>query len=478
MSHKLRIMFIGVFTLVLSVNFMGVHTAKADTASDFISKLSPVVKTVAKKYNLYPSLMLAQAALESSYGQSSLATNDYNYFGIKGSYNGQSDTLKTAEYDSSGNIYYVNSSFRKYPNAQSSLEDYANLIRNGLVGASNFYSGTWKENAKSVNDAATALVGKYATDPNYANKLISIINKYNLTSLDSGITEQSNTVANGDTNTTTSGTTTVSTTTNNTTTAASDNVKVSYYDGDGNEQVPLSSGFKKQVLYDQISGTASNVKSYNWKSSLKAGSLVYADRVGYVKGNSGNQTWYRIRFTNESNAKRYWVKSQSLKFPTVKYFKFAPTVTANLLSKRVAYDHVYGSNTLSSKITDPDIASRVKYTANMIGISGSKNNAQVWIRYKLSSGKNAWIQIKRVSGIQTLPVSVSKRLSAQYGKYALYNGIPGTSGVQEQSWNTVSESSISTVNVDSIAVDANTKTIWAEIKIGNQKYWINNNALY
>ncbi|MEJ6400290.1 glycoside hydrolase family 73 protein [Nicoliella lavandulae] len=487
MYHKFKVGIGIVLTLIMTISLMGRIDARADSSSDFVSQMSPVVVTVAKKYNLYPSLMLAQAALESSYGQSSLATQGYNYFGIKGSYNGQSITLKTAEYNSSGSIYYTNASFKKYPNAQASLDDYAQLIRNGLVGASNFYSGTWKENTKSVNDAATALVGKYATDPNYANKLISIINQYNLTNLDNGITEQSNTVANGQANSASSNASSSSSTTTTTTSSSdsaatsnsSNNVKVSYYLGDGDEQVALSGSFRKQGLFSKIQGTTSNVKNYNWKASLKSGSPVYVDNVGYATGSTGKQTWYRIRFAKSRTAKKYWVKSQALSFPSVKYLKLSTSVDSGLLSKKVAYNHIYGSSTLASKINDPEIANRVKYNINMIALSGSKNDAEVWMRYSLDNGSNAWVKIKHVNGIQMLPVSITRKISSQYSQYTLYSN-PPQKGVNQSAiaWNTVPAAQISKVKVSSLAVDAYDKTVWANIQIGNQKYWINNNALY
>ncbi|MHA8262622.1 glycoside hydrolase family 73 protein [Lactobacillaceae bacterium Melli_B3] len=505
-KFKTQLGFVIVLVLTLGlISGIQPKKVKADASSDFITQLSPVVKTVAKQYNLYPSLMLAQAALESSYGQSYLTTQGNNYFGIKGSYNGQSISLKTAEYDSNGNIYYTYANFKKYPDAQSSLNDYAQLIRNGLVGASNFYSGTWKENSKTVNDAAVSLVGKYATDPNYANKLISIINQYNLTSLDGGIVEQSNTVANNNQNSYSSSSTSTSVATSPTTTntssstdstsgsnnnisttessATSSNptpIKVRYYIGDANEKVALSNKFKKQVLYNKIDGTASNVKKYDWNNKVKSGSNVYVDHVGYSTGGSnGKQTWYRIRYTKSHSAKRYWVKSQALTFPSVKYFKLNTSVDAGLVSKRVAYDHIYGLATLANQITDSGIANRLKYHINMIGISGSSNNAEVWMRYKLDNGSNAWIKIKHVNGLQVLPVNITKRISAQYSQYTLYSNVPGSGQDQQAiSWNTVPESTISKVKIDSLAINANDKTIWAQMKIGNQQYWINNDALH
>ncbi|QIL49952.1 glycoside hydrolase family 73 protein [Weissella coleopterorum] len=154
------------------------QTVSADNVQNFINRVTPGVKSASKSYNTWGSVMMAQAALESAWGQSTLSTQANNYFGIKGTYNGQSVTMRTAEYDENGNIYYVDAQFRKYPSPTESMNDNGNVIRNGTSWNHAFYSGAWKENAKSYQAAANALTGKYATDPNYGSKLISLI-QYN-----------------------------------------------------------------------------------------------------------------------------------------------------------------------------------------------------------------------------------------------------------------------------------------------------------
>ncbi|MCI3027634.1 glucosaminidase domain-containing protein [Desemzia sp. C1] len=66
----------------------------------FINAVSSYAITIANEYNLYPSVMIAQAALESAWGTSILAyTPNHNLFGIKGQYNGQYFSKYTKEYD-------------------------------------------------------------------------------------------------------------------------------------------------------------------------------------------------------------------------------------------------------------------------------------------------------------------------------------------------------------------------------------------
>ena len=151
--------------------------------AEFIDVISSHAKVIAKENNLYTSVMVAQAALESGFGSSGLASApNYNLFGIKGSYKGESVTMKTSEYYDGWTS--VNANFKKYPSYKESLLDNANLLRNGTSWNSSYYNGTWFENAASYQDATTWLQGRYATDPTYASKLNNIIARYNLTQFD------------------------------------------------------------------------------------------------------------------------------------------------------------------------------------------------------------------------------------------------------------------------------------------------------
>lgn len=154
------------------------------TQQEFLDVVSPVAKKVAEANKLYASVMIAQAALESGFGGSTLSSApNHNMFGIKGSYQGESVGMTTSEFVN-GKWIRIVQNFKKYPNHQASFEDNARLLRNGLTWNKNFYSGTWIENTTSFKDATQWLQGRYATDPAYASKLNNIINLYNLTQFD------------------------------------------------------------------------------------------------------------------------------------------------------------------------------------------------------------------------------------------------------------------------------------------------------
>lgn len=151
---------------------------------DFIHKVVPVAVEVAQEYKLYPSIIVAQSILESDWGQSSLAVNANNLFGIKGSYNGNYHMHETHEDDGTGHQYKIIDKFAKYPSYKESIESNAQLIREGLTWDKNFYSGAWVENTSNYQEATQFLTGTYATDIYYNQKVNKVIQDYQLDQLD------------------------------------------------------------------------------------------------------------------------------------------------------------------------------------------------------------------------------------------------------------------------------------------------------
>lgn len=134
---------------------------------EFINLISAEVQRYAEEYNIYASVMMAQAALQSGWGTSATAqAPNNNVMGITAGSNEQG-----VEY-------------RTYENIVASLKDYAELIRNGVSWDKNFYSGAWRENAATYEEATKWLTGRYAIDPNYHLKLNELIKRYNLTRFD------------------------------------------------------------------------------------------------------------------------------------------------------------------------------------------------------------------------------------------------------------------------------------------------------
>ncbi|HGF7986567.1 TPA: glucosaminidase domain-containing protein [Enterococcus faecium] len=161
------------------------HFSQNQTTDQFLKKIADDAQEIGQKEGIYASVMMAQAILESGSGNSLLSSEpNHNLFGIKGSYKGSSVTFNTLEQDSSGQSYQIRTQFRKYPSYKESLEDYADLIKNGLTGNPDFYKPTWKSETKDYKEATKYLEGRYATDRQYSQKLNAIIEAYDLTKYD------------------------------------------------------------------------------------------------------------------------------------------------------------------------------------------------------------------------------------------------------------------------------------------------------
>lgn len=151
------------------------HFSNNARCQQFIQNVAPGAINGWNKYQVLPSVTVAQAILESGWGQ---AAPGNNLFGIKGSYNGQSIRLQTREVYN-GRSVYIYDNFRAYPSLSESVEDHGRFLAvnsryNNLLGDTNYISVTNKLHLDG-----------YATDPSYAYSLQNLIRTYNLTQLDS-----------------------------------------------------------------------------------------------------------------------------------------------------------------------------------------------------------------------------------------------------------------------------------------------------
>lgn len=134
-----------------------------------------------KKYKILPSLTIAQAILESGWGKLSIGNN---IFGIKAnaSWTGKIQTVKTHEYVNGAKIY-VTVNFRDYDSIFESLEDRFKLLS----------SSRYKKvvQAKGYKEAANEIYkAGYATDPQYPQKLIQIIEQNKFYEIDKEVLEK------------------------------------------------------------------------------------------------------------------------------------------------------------------------------------------------------------------------------------------------------------------------------------------------
>ena len=143
----------------------------------FISLVAPGAIAAQQRFGIPAAVTIAQAIDESGWGQSALATADYNVFGIKGTGPGR-DMLPTREYEN-GAWVTRSAPFRVYHNITESIEDHSRLLATGPAYQHAMAS-------RHLPDAfATALTGVYATDPDYGSNLIALMRLYNLYRYDS-----------------------------------------------------------------------------------------------------------------------------------------------------------------------------------------------------------------------------------------------------------------------------------------------------
>lgn len=164
----------------LGLRTVAANPAPVSVQQSFIQSIAASAVTIARAHGLFPSVMIAQAILESDWGRSKLASPPYyNLFGIKGGSDGV--VFDTLEDDGTGNYYGIRDSFRRYNSYLESLEDYANLFRSTPY-LTRVYANF--VNATTVEEACQALTGTYATDTRYGSKLMNIIVGYNLLQYD------------------------------------------------------------------------------------------------------------------------------------------------------------------------------------------------------------------------------------------------------------------------------------------------------
>ena len=150
------------------------HAQRRNAAyNDYVKKYAPLAVEQMKKYKVPASITLAQGLLESGAGRSLLARRSNNHFGIK--CHGWRGRKVYHDDDAEDEC------FRAYREVEDSYEDHSKFLVSGPRYAFLFKlkSTDYKGWAKGLKKAG------YATDPSYANRLITIIEDYELYKYDS-----------------------------------------------------------------------------------------------------------------------------------------------------------------------------------------------------------------------------------------------------------------------------------------------------
>ena len=143
------------------------------TDKEFFERIKNDVIEDMKSSVILASLTASQGFIESNRGNSGLTQKANNLFGMKGTYQGQSVTMKTKEYVN-GKYIVVDAAFRKYPSWKASIADHSSLF-NRLERYKNLRGlKDYKLACKYVQQDG------YASSPSYADTLIRTIEKYKL----------------------------------------------------------------------------------------------------------------------------------------------------------------------------------------------------------------------------------------------------------------------------------------------------------
>ena len=160
------------FLLVLCMNLSAGYAQKSMSRQDYIEKYKEIAIRQMHSHGIPASITIAQGCLESGDGNSKLATKGNNHFGIKcHDWKGASMRLDDDKKDEC---------FRKYRSVEDSYNDHADFLRYRDRYAPLFeleitdYEG-WAHGLKKAG---------YATNPQYAQLLIKIIEDYKLYELD------------------------------------------------------------------------------------------------------------------------------------------------------------------------------------------------------------------------------------------------------------------------------------------------------
>lgn len=146
-----------------------------ESKAEFVKTLWQEAKKASQMLGVNPAVLIAQAALETDWGRKVIQHHDgkssFNLFNIKAGKNWDKETVavKTLEYKN-GIVGKERASFRSYDSFADSFEDYVNL----LVGQDRYNKAI--ESASNPRKYLEALQsGGYATDPNYAKKILNIM---------------------------------------------------------------------------------------------------------------------------------------------------------------------------------------------------------------------------------------------------------------------------------------------------------------
>ena len=389
------------------------------------------------KHGVLPSVSAAQAILESGWGQSRLAIDGKNLFGIKGDYNGDYVVMPTQEYVN-GCWITINAAFRKYPTWNESVEDHGYFLAvnpryNNLIGETDYRKVT-----KYLQQDG------YATAPNYSAYLNQLIQTYNLTSYDT----HRYSVITG-------------------------NISVNY------EATIAQAGRKDGLFTSGPYNTSAATQHQNASAKSYDNQRV---RVSAEAKTSTGTTWVKIKL---SNGQEYWLDKRGIanihSYNSISGYK---TVSYEAtISQAGRKDGLFASGPYNTSAATQHQSASAKSFDNqkVTALAEEKTSTGVtWVRVRLNNGQVYWLDKRGIKNIHSYnrisgykAVNYEAVISQNGRKDGLFINGPYNTSSTTQHQNAAAKS----FNNQKITVSAEEKTstgvTWIRVKLNNgQQYWL------
>ena len=389
------------------------------------------------KHGVLPSVSAAQAILESGWGQSRLAIDGKNLFGIKGDYNGDYVVMPTQEYVN-GCWITINAAFRKYPTWNESVEDHGYFLAvnpryNNLIGETDYRKVT-----KYLQQDG------YATAPNYSAYLNQLIQTYNLTSYD---THRYSVITS--------------------------NISVNY------EASIAQAGRKDGLFTSGPYNTSATTQHQNASAKSYDNQRV---RVSAEAKTSTGTAWVKIKL---SNGKEYWLDKRGIanihSYNSISSYK---TVSYEAtISQAGRKDGLFASGPYNTSAATQHQSASAKSFDNqkVTALAEEKTSTGVtWVRVRLNNGQVYWLDKRGIKNIHSYnrisgykAVNYEAVISQNGRKDGLFINGPYNTSSTTQHQNAAAKS----FNNQKITVSAEEKTstgvTWIRVKLNNgQQYWL------
>ena len=314
---------------------------------DFINQLAPGAQNTWNEYGVLPSVSMAQAIVEGDWGQSAPGNNLY---GIKGDYNGNYTMQSTQEYYN-GHYVTIQDKFRAYPDLATSVEDHGNFLAVNPRYSNLLYSKDYAYVCQMLQ------ADGYATDPNYANTLISIISYNNLNRFDNGSSQPSTNQPGANTGNNQ----------NNGNPAPSN---------DTNGMIPASGAYTTSTSQYVRNGAST---SASVAATLDPGETIYYD------GTLNNDGYNWMHYTSYSG-QSHWVANLTDAQPTTPASVDSAITPASGAYTATGTQYVHdGASTSANAVATLDSGDTIYYDGTL------NNDGYNWYHYTSYSGESHWV---------------------------------------------------------------------------------------